>query len=37
MNVCGTFNVIRLAAEVMSKGEPYNEAGERGEQPPLLY
>ena len=29
VNLTGTFNVIRLAAEVMSQGEP-NAAGERG-------
>ena len=29
VNLTGTFNVIRLAAEAMSKGEP-NAAGERG-------
>lgn len=29
VNLTGTFNVIRLAAEAMSKGEP-SEAGERG-------
>lgn len=29
VNVVGTFNVIRLAAEAMSQGEP-NEGGERG-------
>jgi NAD(P)-dependent dehydrogenase (short-subunit alcohol dehydrogenase family) len=29
VNVIGTFNVIRLAAEAMSQGEP-NEEGERG-------
>jgi NAD(P)-dependent dehydrogenase (short-subunit alcohol dehydrogenase family) len=29
VNVVGTFNVIRLAAEAMSQGEP-NEEGERG-------
>ena len=30
VNSAGTFNVIRLTAEQMSNGEPYNKAGERG-------
>ena len=30
VNVVGTFNVIRLAAEQMAQGEPYNNSGERG-------
>ena len=32
VNTAGTFNVIRLTAEQMSTGEPYNKAGERGTQ-----
>ena len=30
VNCVGTFNVIRLAAEIMVVGEPYNQGGERG-------
>jgi NAD(P)-dependent dehydrogenase (short-subunit alcohol dehydrogenase family) len=30
VNLVGTFNVLRLAAEKMSQGEPVNEDGERG-------
>lgn len=30
VNLVGTFNVCRLAAEKMSTQEPYNESGERG-------
>ena len=30
INVTGTFNVLRLVAERMSKQEPVNEDGERG-------
>ncbi|XP_064399140.1 3-hydroxyacyl-CoA dehydrogenase type-2-like [Halichondria panicea] len=30
VNTVGTFNVIRLAAEAMTQGEPYNPSGERG-------
>ena len=30
VNCVGTFNVIRLAAEVMAAGQPYNRSGERG-------
>ncbi len=30
VNLVGTFNVLRLAAEKMTQGEPVNEDGERG-------
>ncbi len=30
VNVLGTFNLLRLSAELMSKSEPVGEAGERG-------
>jgi NAD(P)-dependent dehydrogenase (short-subunit alcohol dehydrogenase family) len=30
VNLVGTFNVCRLAAERMASQEPYNESGERG-------
>ena len=30
VNLVGTFNVCRLAAERMAAQEPYNESGERG-------
>jgi len=30
VNLVGTYNVCRLAAEAMSAQEPYNESGERG-------
>ena len=30
VNAIGTFNVIRLASEVMAKCEPYCKSGERG-------
>lgn len=30
INLIGTFNMIRLSAEVMSKNEPLNQSGERG-------
>lgn len=30
INAVGTFNVIRLASDVMAKGEPYCKSGERG-------
>ena len=30
VNCVGTFNVIRLAAEIMASGEPYSKEGERG-------
>ena len=30
INLIGTFNVIRLAAEQMTKNEPFSEEGERG-------
>lgn len=30
VNLIGTFNMIRLSAEVMAKNEPLNESGERG-------
>ncbi len=30
VNTVGTFNVIRLAAEQMAQGAPYNKSGERG-------
>ena len=32
VNLVGTFNVIRLAAEQMALGEPYNSSGERGKR-----
>ncbi len=30
VNVVGTFNVIRLAAEQMARADPYSSSGERG-------
>jgi len=30
INLIGTFNMIRLSAEVMARNEPLNESGERG-------
>ena len=30
VNLVGTFNVCRLAAEKMAAQDPYNESGERG-------
>ena len=30
VNLVGSFNVIRLAAEQMALSEPYNTSGERG-------
>lgn len=30
VNLVGTFNVIRLAAEQMAQAQPYNSSGERG-------
>lgn len=32
VNTVGTFNVIRLVAEVMTAEEPYSREGERGEE-----
>ena len=31
VNTVGSFNVIRLAAELMAAGQPYNKGGEKGQ------